>query len=84
MRFTPHSLDAEVPHLVNADALGDHDLDDSIAGVGEGVVGVLPVGDDADGADSRVEAQVTDKFGQADEIRFRRNDDVHAAGHTYL
>ena len=81
MRFAPHSLDAEVPHLVNADAFGDHDLDDSIAGFGEGVVGVLPVGDDTDSADGRVEAEVTDKFGQTREIRFRGNHDVHATGH---
>ena len=63
MRFAPHSLDAEVPHLVNTYALGDHDLDDSIAGVGEGVVGVLPVGDDADSVDGWVDAEVTKKFG---------------------
>ena len=60
---------------------GTLDLDDSIAGFGEGVVGVLPVGDDADGANDWVMAEVTDKFGQASEIRFRRNYDVHAAGH---
>ena len=68
MRFTPHSFDATVPHLVNADAFGDHDLDDAIAGVGEGVVGVLPVGDDADSVDGWVAAEVTEQFGQTREI----------------
>ena len=68
MRFAPHSLDAEVPHVLNADALGDHDLDDSIAGVGEGVVGVLPVGDDTDCLNQWVAAEVIDESGQASEI----------------
>ena len=68
MRFAPHSLDAEVPHLVNADALGDQNFDDVICWVGECVKGRLPVGDDADCSDRWVAAEVTEQFGQTREI----------------
>ena len=68
MSFAPHSLDAEVPHLVNTDAFWDEDLDDPIAGFGEGVVGVPSVGDDTDCSDHWVAAEVTEQFGQTREI----------------
>jgi hypothetical protein len=53
---------------MNADTFGDKDLDDVIGRIGECVKGCLSVGDDTDGADGRVEAEVTDKFGQTREI----------------
>ena len=84
MRIATNGFDATIPHVLNADAIWDDDFDDVLGQVGECVKGCLPVGDDADGADGRVEAEVTEKFGQTREIRFRRNHDVHRARHTYL
>jgi hypothetical protein len=63
-----YGLNAAVPHVLNADTFGDEDLADVIGRIGECVKGCLSVGDDADGADGRVEAEVTDKFGQTREI----------------
>ena len=84
MHIATDGLNAAVPHVLNAGALGDSDRDDVLGRVGECVEGRLPVGDDADGADGTVEAEVTDKFGQTGEIRLRRNHDVHRFRHTYL
>ena len=84
MRIATNGLDATIPHVLNADTFGDSDRDDVLGRDGKGVKGCLPVGDDADGADGRVEAEVTEKFGQTLEIRFRRNHDVQKVRHTYL
>ena len=47
---------------------GAVDREDVLGRIGECVKGCLPVGNDADGADGRVEAEVTEEFGQTREI----------------
>ena len=68
MHIATDGLNAAVPHVLNADTFGDEDFDDAIGRIGECVKGCLPVGDDADGADGRVEAEVTEEFGQTRKI----------------
>ena len=63
MRIATNGFDATIPHVLNADAIWDDDFDDVIGRVGECVKGCLPVGNDADGADGWVEAEVTEEFG---------------------
>ena len=65
---------------MDTDTFGDRDRADVFGRIGECVKSGLTVGDDAHGADDWVEAEVTKKFGQTREIRFRRNHDVHSAG----
>ena len=63
MRIATNGLDATIPHVLNADTFGDSDREDVLGRVGECVKGCLPVGNDADGADGWVEAEITKKFG---------------------
>lgn len=68
MRIATYGLNATIPHVMNADTFGDSDRDDVLGRIGECVKGCLPVGNDADDADGRVEAEVTEEFGQTREI----------------